>query len=139
MISTRRPNSAPGVWAVGAGAGRRGAGGGVSGMATSQRARRAMLASMVMSEQPAVSFTAFIMSLGTTAAVHFGDVPDPVSGASTTNLAAAGQMIDILAMLQEKTQGNLTPEEANLVGSLLYELRLRYVDASQAGTRIITP
>jgi hypothetical protein len=94
---------------------------------------------MLMSEQPAVSFTAFIMSLGTTAAVHFGDVPDPVSGASTTNLAAAGQMIDILAMLQDKTRGNLSAEEAKLVGDLLYELRLRFVEASQHEKRIITP
>lgn len=98
-----------------------------------------MLASMVMSEQPAITFTAFVMSLATTAAVHFGDLADPVSGASQTNLQAAGQMIDILAMLQDKTQGNLTPDESQLVGNLLYELRLRFVEASQQDRRIITP
>lgn len=92
-----------------------------------------------MSDQPGTTFTAFVMSLATTAAVHFGDLADPVSGTTQANLPAAAQMIDILAMLQEKTQGNLTPDEANLVGSLLYELRLRYVDASQPGKRIITP
>ena len=47
------------------------------------------------------------MSLATTAAVHFGDVPDPVTGEKAVNLPAASQMIDILSMLQDKTQGNL--------------------------------
>lgn len=98
-----------------------------------------MLASMVMSEQPAITFTAFVMSLATTAAVHFGDIADPVSGTSQANLTAAGQMIDILAMLQDKTKGNLSAEEAELVGNLLYELRLRFVEASQQDRRIIIP
>jgi hypothetical protein len=88
---------------------------------------------------PQISFTAFIMSLATTAAVHFGDVPDPVSGGSEVNLPAAGQMIDILAMLQEKTKGNLAPDEESLVGALLYELRMRYVEAAKEEKRIITP
>jgi hypothetical protein len=92
-----------------------------------------------MNEQPAITFTAFVMSLATTAAVHFGDIADPVSGNSQTNLTAAGQMIDILAMLQDKTKGNLNAEESELVNSLLYELRLRYVEASQNDRRIITP
>jgi hypothetical protein len=93
-----------------------------------------------MSEQPSgVSFTAFVMSLATTAAVHFGDVPDPVNGTKTANLPAAAQMIDILAMLQEKTRGNLSTEEAELVETLLYELRMRYVEASKGERRIITP
>lgn len=98
-----------------------------------------MLASMIMSEQPAITFTAFVMSLATTAAVHFGDIADPVSGTSQINLTAAGQMIDILAMLQDKTKGNLAPDESQLVGNLLYELRLRFVEASQQDRRIITP
>ena len=92
-----------------------------------------------MQEQHALTFTGFIMSLATTAAVHFGDLADPVSGATSRNIVAAGQMIDILSMLQEKTKGNLTPEEGQLVDDLLYELRLRYVEASKPESRIITP
>jgi hypothetical protein len=92
-----------------------------------------------MSDQPAITFTAFVMSLATTAAVHFGDVADPVSGTSQANLTAAGQMIDILSMLQDKTKGNLTADESELVASLLYELRMRYIEASQSEKRIITP
>jgi hypothetical protein len=93
-----------------------------------------------MSDQvPGVSFAGFVMSLATTAAVHFGDIPDPAGGEPTLDLEAARQMIDILAMMQEKTRGNLTPDEADLVEKLLYELRMRFVQASAGEKRIITP
>src|SRR4051812_16183546 len=59
-----------------------------------------------------ISFPAFVLSLAHTAAVHFGDIPDPVTGeAGEANLGAARQMIDILALLEEKTRGNLSAEE----------------------------
>ena len=95
--------------------------------------------------ESAVTFLGFILSLAHTAAVHFGDVPDPVSGqANPTNLPAAQQMVDILALLEEKTRGNLTAEERQFLDQILYELRLRYVEASQQGSapepsRIIIP
>jgi hypothetical protein len=92
-----------------------------------------------MSDEPRISFTAFVMSLATTAAVHFGDVADPATGKTEANLAAAGQMVDILSMLQDKTQGNLTADESELVETLLYELRMRYVEASSPEKRIIMP
>ena len=79
-----------------------------------------------------ISFAQFIISLGTTAAVHFGDLPDPVSGEKgEPNLLAASQMIDLLSMLQTKTTGNLEPAEAKLLDDLLYDLRLRFVHAQQ--------
>jgi Domain of unknown function (DUF1844) len=92
----------------------------------------------------AVTFVGFVLSLAHTAAYHFGDVPDPVTGQpGTANLAAAQQIIDILALLEEKTRGNLTAEERQLVEQLLYELRLRYVEASKTAApeppRIIIP
>jgi hypothetical protein len=87
-----------------------------------------------------ISFAAFVLSLAHTAAVHFGDIPDPVSGQkSEVNLPAAQQMIDILALLEEKTRGNLTVEERQLLDQILYELRLRFVEASKPPSRIITP
>lgn len=98
-----------------------------------------MLASQTMTDQPAISFTAFIMSLATTAAVHFGDIADPVSGTSQPNLPAAGQMIDILSMLKDKTRGNLDAEETELVDNLLYELRMRFVEVSGGANRIVLP
>ena len=91
-------------------------------------------------EQPGVSFAGFIISLATTAAVHFGDIPDPSTGEPIeADLGAAGQMIELIALLQEKTQGNLTPDESKLVEDLLYELRMRFVEAQQGERRIIEP
>ena len=79
-----------------------------------------------------LSFTQFILSLGTTAAVHFGDLADPMTGEpGEPNLIAASQMIDLLALLQAKTQGNLDPAEAKLLDDLLYDLRMRFVQAQQ--------
>ena len=92
-----------------------------------------------------LSFAAFVLSLAHTAAVHFGDIPDPATGRPTeANLSAASQMIGILSLLEEKTRGNLTAEERQLIEQLLYELRMRYVEATKSGSaasesRIILP
>jgi Domain of unknown function (DUF1844) len=74
-----------------------------------------------------LSFAAFVLSLATTAAIHFGDLPDPASGQTATNLEGAQQMIDILALLDEKTRGNLTAEERQVLEQVLYELRMRFI------------
>ena len=87
-----------------------------------------------------ITFSGFILSLATTAAVHFGDIADPSTGDKMTpNLQAAQQMIELIAMLQEKTKGNLIEPEARLVDDLLYELRVRYVQAQQGDKRIVEP
>ena len=86
-------------------------------------------------EASAINFVAFVLSLAHTTAVHFGDVPDPFSGAKAqANLAAAQQMLDILALIEEKTRGNLTAEERQLLEQVLFELRLRYVEAQNASS-----
>jgi hypothetical protein len=91
-------------------------------------------------EPPAISFAGFIISLATTAAVHFGDIADPNTGErEQPDLTAAHQMIELIALLQEKTKGNLTPDEATLVDDLLYELRMRFVQAQQGERRIVEP
>lgn len=90
--------------------------------------------------EPGITFSNFILSLATTAAVHFGDLADPNTGTKETpNLQAAAQMIELIAMLQEKTKGNLLEPEARLVDDLLYELRVRYVQAQQDDKRIVQP
>ena len=87
-----------------------------------------------------LTFSGFVLSLATTAAVHFGDIPDPATGhKSDADLEAASRIIELLAMLQEKTKGNLIEQEEKLVDDLLYELRLRYVRAQQDDKRIIQP
>ena len=90
--------------------------------------------------EPQLTFTAFIFSLASSAAIHFGDLPDPVTGKTPEpNLEGAAQMIEILTLLEEKTRGNLTLEEREVLEKVLYELRLRFVDASGGGKRIIEP
>ena len=90
--------------------------------------------------QPQLSFTAFVFSLASTAAIHFGDLPDPISGATAeANLEGAAQMIEILSLLEVKTRGNLTAEEREMLNQVLYELRMRFVEATGAGRRIIQP
>ncbi len=70
----------------------------------------------------------------------FGDLADPVSGKrAEPNLEGAAQMIDILEMLEQKTRGNLTAEERQVLQQVLYELRLRFVDAQNGAKRIIEP
>jgi len=90
--------------------------------------------------EPQLTFTAFVLSLASSAAFHFGDLADPASGERIApNLEAASQMIEILALLEQKTRGNLTTEEQELLEQLLYELRMRFVEASSSGRRIIEP
>jgi len=87
-----------------------------------------------------LSFTAFVLSLASTAAIHFGDLPDPVTGEpADLNLDGAAQMIEILGLLDQKTRGNLTAEERQVLEQVLYELRLRFVEAAGGGKRIIEP
>ena len=91
-------------------------------------------------EQSGISFAGFVISLATTAAVHFGDIADPNTGErQEPDLIAAHQMIDLISLLQEKTKGNLSTDESKLVDDLLYELRMRYVQAQQGERRIIQP
>jgi len=80
---------------------------------------------------PELSFTAFVVSLASTAAIHLGDLADPSTGQTIEpNLEGAAQMIEILMLLEEKTRGNLTAEERQVLEQILYELRLRFVEVS---------
>ena len=80
---------------------------------------------------PEVTFTHFIMSLNTSALFHLGEIADPASGAVQQDLTLAMHTIDTLSLLQEKTKGNLTDEEANMLSKFLYDLKMRYVAASR--------
>ncbi len=79
-----------------------------------------------------MDFSTFVMSLASSAMIHLGEVPALESNQRHTDLAAAKQIIDILAVLEEKTRGNLEPAEDKLLRSLLYDLRVKYVDAEKA-------
>ncbi len=81
-----------------------------------------------------MDFSTFVMSLASSVMIHLGEVPEPESNARHKDLAAAKQIIDILGVLEEKTRGNLEPAEEKLLKSLLYDLRVKFVDAEKAGS-----
>lgn len=76
---------------------------------------------------PQINFPTFIASLNASALVHLGVIEDPVSGKAEKNLPMAKQTIDLISMLQQKTAGNLTPDEDGMLKSILYDLRIMYV------------
>lgn len=76
---------------------------------------------------PAINFATFVASLNASALLHLGIIEDPSSGTKNKSLPMAKQTIDILSMLQEKTTGNLSEEEENLLKNILYDLRIMYV------------
>ena len=78
-----------------------------------------------------ISFTTFTLSLSTAALQHLGLGGVEGQDKPQANLVLAQQTIDILAMLQEKTQGNLSDAESKLLGNILYDLRMRYVEAKK--------
>ena len=82
--------------------------------------------------RPVIDFYTFILSLGSSVLIHLGDAPHPETGKpAERNLPLAQQSIEILAMLEQKTRGNLSDEEAKLLDQLLLDLKLRYVEASK--------
>ena len=81
---------------------------------------------------PGFDFAMLVQSITITALHHLGIVPAPGTGErSEKNLPLARQNIEILELLEVKTRGNLDPEEAHLLSSLLYEVRMHYVEASK--------
>lgn len=83
------------------------------------------------STMPPVDFATFVLSLGSSALLHLGELDEPTSGAKPKiDLGMAKHTIDVLVMLQEKTKGNLSSAEATLLENLLFDLRLRFVETS---------
>ena len=79
---------------------------------------------------PEISFVNLILSLSTSALIQLGEIQDPTTQQAEKNLPLAQQTIDLISLLQQKTKGNLTPEEAQLMEHILYDLRMRYVKAT---------
>ena len=80
---------------------------------------------------PEINFSTFIFSLSSSALLHFGEIQDPTTGEKKKNLPMAKHTIDILAMLEEKTRGNLSSDEEQLFKNILYDLRMRYVKETE--------
>ncbi len=79
--------------------------------------------------QPEIDFMSFIISLATTAQISLGNIPNPQTNKTERTLPAAKQMIDIIAMLKEKTKGNVSEQEQVMLDNALFNLRMQYVKA----------
>jgi len=79
---------------------------------------------------PEINFSTFIVSLSTEVLFHLGELAHPISGETKKDLPLAKHVIDTLAMLKEKTQGNLTDNEQKLLEGMLYDLRMAYIRTS---------
>ncbi len=80
---------------------------------------------------PPMDFSNFVLSLATTGMVHLGEIVDPAIGQKQENLDGAKQLIEILSLLKEKTEGNLSAEENKLLEGLLHELRLSFLSKTK--------
>ncbi len=79
---------------------------------------------------PEISFTNFIFSLSTSALIHLEEIEDPIAQQSAKNLPLAKQTIDLIGMLREKTKGNLSKEEEELLKNALHQMRMTFVELS---------
>ncbi|MFO7737217.1 MAG: DUF1844 domain-containing protein [Desulfatiglandaceae bacterium] len=80
---------------------------------------------------PEVNFSSLIFSLSSTALFHLGEIADPKTGKRSQDLPLAKHSIDTIAMLKEKTEGNLTEDEQKFTENVLADLRWRYVTATK--------
>lgn len=80
---------------------------------------------------PQASFALFISWLATQSYIHLGLVENPFTKKKEKDIIQAKYLIDVLNILEEKTRGNLTKEEQNYLQSLLYDLRLAYVECNK--------
>ena len=78
---------------------------------------------------PEVTFPAFVMSLNTSVLFHLGELTDPVTGQNTVDFDLARNAIDTLVMLERKTKGNLSHDEEELLKSIVYDCKMRFVKA----------
>ncbi|RPJ21959.1 MAG: DUF1844 domain-containing protein [Desulfobacteraceae bacterium] len=80
---------------------------------------------------PEVNFNSLIFSLSSSALINLGEIADPNTGQKQKDLPLAKHTIDTIAMLQDKTKGNLNPEEKRFLDTILADLRWRYVKTAE--------
>jgi len=99
------------------------------------------MATSAENKAPTLDFNALVLSLGSSAIVHLGEAPDPTTGQKRDkpDFAMAQQSIDLLAMLQDKTRGNLTADEGRFLENMLFDLRMLFVQASQRQSATKSP
>jgi hypothetical protein len=77
--------------------------------------------------RPPIDFPSYLLSYYTQGLVLLGEVPNPYTNKKEEDVEAARHTIDILTMLEQKTKGNLTKEEQQLLETVLYELRMKFM------------
>ena len=90
---------------------------------------RAQGETFVLERGKGIEFTTVLLGFASSALIHMGVQPHPESGSLTRDAALAREGLDLLALLREKTRGNLPPEEERFFDSLLTDLRLKFVEA----------
>jgi hypothetical protein len=80
---------------------------------------------------PPMDFSMFVLSMANTAMFQLGFIQDPQTGETRKDLPGARQTIDLIALLEEKTRGNLTEQEAKIVKEALFQLRMAFVEAAK--------
>jgi hypothetical protein len=80
-------------------------------------------------------FKNLILNLATTAAASLGEIPNPFTQATETDLEGARQVIELMLSLRVKTRGNLTSEESTLLDSLISDLQMKYVSLQTGSPR----
>lgn len=84
---------------------------------------------------PRMDFANFVLSLIHSALIHLGDAPNPSGERQPVDLGMARHTIDLLALLSEKTQNNLSGDEERILSQGLYDLRMRYVEVAKQTPR----
>ncbi len=93
-----------------------------------------------MPDKPEITFSLFVLSLSATAEIHLGQLPSPGSDKpGPPNLREAAHLIEVIAMLKEKTVGNLEESEEQLIDAALYDLRTRYAEVAGGEKRVVQP
>ena len=82
-----------------------------------------------------ITFASFVVGLSTEALALLGEIPHPATGEQIQDVRGAQQLIDILALLQQKTRGNLDHDEQGLLDAILFDLRMKYVEKARQTSR----
>ena len=93
-----------------------------------------------MADTPQITFSLFVLSLSASAEIHMGRLAVPGTDTPTpANLREAAHLIEVLAMLRDKTAGNLDESEEQLLDAVIYDLRMQYVQLTPGEKRVVEP
>lgn len=113
---------------------KRGSAGGESPPGTTATKKESPSSATAFTDEPAraasappVTFSSFVISLGSSSLMLMGEQLDPQQAPMPVNLPQAKEIIDLLSVLEDKTKGNLTSDEQTVLRDMLYALRMKYV------------